>query len=103
MLTTDWPSRIARRRIKPFNPRRQALFSARLQVQPRRRCEHVSLSPPEYLTLETDGIWPPASEPASIATQYHVKILRERQHALRVAAIAAMCFFVVMISAFLIM
>jgi hypothetical protein len=67
------------------------MFKARRKVRPRRRFDHVTLSPPEYLTLETDGVWPPVSEPASVATQSLVKCLEVRRRALRTAAIAAMC------------
>jgi hypothetical protein len=100
MPTTQRYARSKARCIKPINPSRQPLFEARRKARPRRRFDHVKLSPPEYLTLETDAIWPPVSEPASLATQCRVKFLIARQRALRATAITAVCIFLLICWAF---
>ncbi len=73
------------RRIAPLEGRRHTqVISTRKNALPR-KLARTALSPPEYLSFGTEGIWPPVSEPASAATQYRAKVLQERQRLYRAA------------------
>jgi hypothetical protein len=75
-------AKTSRRRARAFarkRPTRPTVKRSHDVIEERRLS---ALSPPPYLSTDSARVWPPVSEPISVATQYRMKLQQERQRSL---------------------